>query len=79
MFDIILILQNIKNYSKKQEQRDRRRQDFFSVARMHCKKRAASMQPVMLLTLGNAVNCAQFLYIKKHFSQPTLTGHLVHQ
>jgi hypothetical protein len=33
----------------------------------------------MLLTLGNAVNCAQFLYISKHFSQPTLIGHLVHR
>jgi hypothetical protein len=37
------------------------------------------MQPVMLLTLGNAVNCAQVRYISRHISQPTLTGHLVHQ
>jgi len=52
--------------------------DFCSVARIHCKKRAANMQSAML-TLGNAVNCAQFLYISKHFSHPTLMGHRVTQ
>jgi hypothetical protein len=40
---------------------------------------AASIQPIILLTFGNAVNCEQFLHIIKNFNQTTLTGHLLLQ